>query len=213
MPYRYGLTSYAWQTPASMHLQTCRQKPNCQRLNSFPILPSITTQNIYNHLDVQHMSLTASSRPSNPLRNGNHEQSWDFTLVHARNVALVLDLQTRLVSPQFHVTHDPSFITVRNDTKKYNWNVRAGLSQALHFSQHNAKQKTQAPEPQRRPKRSKYHKMALINANHGPTNTTSVSAPAAQTDPNPHETATIAGPTQAPVPVNGLHDQKHQSSG
>ena len=35
---------------------------------------------------------------------------------HARNVALILDRETGLVSPQFHVTFDPSFDTVKDIT-------------------------------------------------------------------------------------------------
>ena len=35
--------------------------------------------------------------------------------MHARSVALVLSLETGLVSPQFHIVFDPSFRTVHPD--------------------------------------------------------------------------------------------------
>ena len=46
---------------------------------------------------------------------------------HARNVSLVMDLQTGLVSPQFHVIHDLTFSTVKNDNSKYYWSIKAGF--------------------------------------------------------------------------------------
>ena len=46
---------------------------------------------------------------------------------HARNVSLVLDLHSGLVSPQFHVVHDSTFTTVTNDTTKYFWSTKAGF--------------------------------------------------------------------------------------
>jgi hypothetical protein len=47
--------------------------------------------------------------------------------LHARNVALVLDRQTGLVSPQFHVAFDPSFQTVKDDTFKSLWQIKTGF--------------------------------------------------------------------------------------
>ena len=46
---------------------------------------------------------------------------------HARNVALVLDRVTGLVSPQFHITFDPSFHTVKQDDFDAMWQVKAGF--------------------------------------------------------------------------------------
>lgn len=50
---------------------------------------------------------------------------------HSRNVALVLDLQTGLVSPQFHVKHDPSFHVVKQEELKRDfeskWQIKAGF--------------------------------------------------------------------------------------
>ena len=40
---------------------------------------------------------------------------------HGRNVSLVLDLTTGLVSPKFHVKHDPSFDVVQQQFFKPNW--------------------------------------------------------------------------------------------
>ena len=47
---------------------------------------------------------------------------------HARNISLVLNLGTGLVSPQFHTAHDPHFTTVINDKSNYQWSIKAGLS-------------------------------------------------------------------------------------
>jgi hypothetical protein len=46
---------------------------------------------------------------------------------HARNVALVLDRDTGLVSPQFHVQFDPSFHTVQQDKFDSLWQIKAGF--------------------------------------------------------------------------------------
>jgi hypothetical protein len=46
---------------------------------------------------------------------------------HARSVALVLDRQTALVSPQFHVTFDPSFRTCKQDEFDSKWQLKAGF--------------------------------------------------------------------------------------
>jgi hypothetical protein len=46
---------------------------------------------------------------------------------HARSVALVLDRQTALVSPQFHVTFDPSFHTCKQDEFDSKWQLKAGF--------------------------------------------------------------------------------------
>jgi hypothetical protein len=46
---------------------------------------------------------------------------------HARSVGLVLDRQTALVSPQFHVTFDPSFHTCKQDEFDSKWQLKAGF--------------------------------------------------------------------------------------
>ena len=46
---------------------------------------------------------------------------------HARNVALVLDRTTGLVSPQFHVSFDSNFTTVEQDDHDRTWQLKAGL--------------------------------------------------------------------------------------
>jgi len=46
---------------------------------------------------------------------------------HGRNVALVLDRVTGLVSPQFHVEFDPGFQTVKHDKFDTHWQTKAGL--------------------------------------------------------------------------------------
>lgn len=47
---------------------------------------------------------------------------------HASSVALVLDLYTGLVSPQFHVKVDHGFETVQDDNSKYTWLTKAGFT-------------------------------------------------------------------------------------
>jgi len=46
---------------------------------------------------------------------------------HGRSVALVLSMDTGLVSPQFHVAFDPSFRTVKELNAKSQWQVKAGF--------------------------------------------------------------------------------------
>jgi hypothetical protein len=52
---------------------------------------------------------------------------------HARNVALVLNLRTGLVSPQFHVSYDPHFHTVRGsyggESPPSLWQSKCGLEE------------------------------------------------------------------------------------
>ena len=47
---------------------------------------------------------------------------------HGRNVAMVLNRQTGLVSPQFHVKFDPSFHSVMQDTFESKWQEKAGFT-------------------------------------------------------------------------------------
>ena len=47
--------------------------------------------------------------------------------LHGRSVSLVLDRETGLVSPQFHVAFDPTFDTVKDITSRPKWLVRAGF--------------------------------------------------------------------------------------
>jgi hypothetical protein len=46
---------------------------------------------------------------------------------HARSIALVLDRDTALVSPQFHVVFDPSFHTCKQDEFDSRWQLKAGF--------------------------------------------------------------------------------------
>lgn len=46
---------------------------------------------------------------------------------HGRNVALVLDRKTGLVSPQFHVNFDPTFKVVSQDNFTSEWQFKAGF--------------------------------------------------------------------------------------
>jgi Reverse transcriptase (RNA-dependent DNA polymerase) len=46
---------------------------------------------------------------------------------HGRNVALVMDRDTALVSPQFHVAYDATFDTVKTIKTKSTWQLKAGF--------------------------------------------------------------------------------------
>ena len=46
---------------------------------------------------------------------------------HAKSVSLVLDRNKGLVSPQFHVVHDNTFDTVKQERYKSKWQVKAGF--------------------------------------------------------------------------------------
>ena len=46
---------------------------------------------------------------------------------HGKNVALILDRSTGLVSPQFHIKYDPSFQTVKDDDFKCEWQIKCGF--------------------------------------------------------------------------------------
>jgi len=48
--------------------------------------------------------------------------------LHSKNVALVLDRNTALVNPQFHVKCDHNFHTIEEDDFDSNWQVKAGFS-------------------------------------------------------------------------------------
>ena len=49
------------------------------------------------------------------------------SLVHNRNVALVLNIHTRYVSPQFHVKFDKTFRTIQQDKWNETWLISTGL--------------------------------------------------------------------------------------
>ena len=46
---------------------------------------------------------------------------------HAHNVALVLNIKSGLVSPQFHVSFDPEFDTVSSNSGEPQWMIKAGM--------------------------------------------------------------------------------------
>ena len=47
--------------------------------------------------------------------------------IHSRNVVLVLDLETGLVSPQFHHKHNPSFHTTKEIRTPSDWQLKVGF--------------------------------------------------------------------------------------
>ncbi|KAI2502191.1 hypothetical protein MHU86_12243 [Fragilaria crotonensis] len=50
---------------------------------------------------------------------------------HGRTLALVLSLDTGLVSPQFHVAFDPSFLSVKDIKSKLQWQIKEGFVKQL----------------------------------------------------------------------------------
>ncbi len=74
---------------------------------------------------------------ANELQSGNPYHKWKERAKvgiylgrspqHGRNVALVMDRETGLVSPQFHVQYDPKFEVVKQTTFTSNWQLRAGF--------------------------------------------------------------------------------------
>ena len=73
----------------------------------------------------------------NELQNGKPFHKWKerskvgiylgMSPIHGKNVALVLDRATGLVSPQFHVKIDSQFHSVEQDTYQSQWQIKAGL--------------------------------------------------------------------------------------
>ena len=73
----------------------------------------------------------------NSLQSGSHLHKWSQrskvgiylgrSPQHSRNVALVLDRMTGLVSPQFHVSHDNNFETVTQEQYDSKWQSKAGF--------------------------------------------------------------------------------------
>ena len=72
---------------------------------------------------------------------------------HARSIALVLNLQTGLVSPQFHVAFDPSFQTVKRTFEGLPLEIKWQQATGFRSSRSNH-QKTQRERPARRSRKS-----------------------------------------------------------
>ena len=47
--------------------------------------------------------------------------------LHARNIALVLNMETGTVSPQFHVQFDKTFSTIKESAPPHLWLAKVGL--------------------------------------------------------------------------------------
>ena len=85
--------------------------------------------------------------------------------VHALNVSLVLELNTGLVSPQFHVLHDATFKAFQNDRSQYQWSIQAGFERSSSLpetnpttaSAANKRKRTTTSVPNINPKPSKFH--------------------------------------------------------
>jgi len=55
--------------------------------------------------------------------------------LHARNIALILNLETGLVSPQFHVSYDKTFETIKQNVSHHRWLAMAGFQAVKPSSQ------------------------------------------------------------------------------
>ena len=116
---------------------------------------------------------------------------------HARNVSLVLNLQTGLVSPQFHVAHDSTFQTVRDVNTQYPWAVKAGLIKST-LSQLSHKR---SQEPKRKHTRSKRMRTTSIQPSEVATSSTKPS------EANPSE-----GPKEIPTLPSTNSNGSHMGS-
>lgn len=111
------------------NMQDKNKRSPMQLFTSTPI-----TTNIHHHQPFGSPVYTLESAMQNqqPCRKWKHRVQRGVYLgpspSHARNVALVLNPHTGLVSPQYHVAYDPTFQTVRDDQNTCTWDMRAGLS-------------------------------------------------------------------------------------
>ena len=55
--------------------------------------------------------------------------------LHARNIALILNLETGMVSPQFHVSYDKTFETIKQNVPHHRWLAMAGFQAVKSSSQ------------------------------------------------------------------------------
>lgn len=127
---------------------------------------------------------------------------------HARNVSLVLNLQTGLVSPQFHIAHDPSFQTVRDDTTQYPWATKAGLTKPT-LSQLSQKRSEQ---PKRKPIRTKRMKRTSKKQSETATNSNLPSEvhPSGESSTTPSVDQIWVAPKMNQQISNGQHELENQ---
>ena len=81
---------------------------------------------------------------------------------HNKNVALVMNRTNGLVSPQFHVTFDATFNTVKQDNHDSTWQIKAGFAQAntsTTQAQRESKASTEMPINQRESEISRKRKL------------------------------------------------------
>jgi hypothetical protein len=78
---------------------------------------------------------------------------------HGRNVSLVLNLTTGLVSPQFHVKHDPTFGILQQEKIKSSWLQKAGLKAS---NKHINTQSEETEFPRSIPPNATLHKQHVV---------------------------------------------------
>ena len=116
--------------------------------------------------------------------------------LHGRNVANVLSRTTGLVSPQFHVTFDPSFHTVKQDDYDASWQIKAGfVNQRGEAIKSTTKRAMADPEGARRRKKRKPQQESDGVEIDSRTNAGSQLQHADEISPNPNE-------REIPSPLN-----------
>ena len=132
-----AITPNLWPYAIKVANDSLNETPNMGDINR-----RSSTQ-LFSKTNVQHNPKHAKTFGSpvyvldNSLQSGSHLHKWSQrskvgiylgrSPQHSRNVALVLDRITGLVSPQFHVSHDNNFDTVGQEKYESRWQTKAGF--------------------------------------------------------------------------------------
>jgi hypothetical protein len=138
-----------WKSSVNAHLRPYAVRmasdqvnvmPNMQRDDRRTPLQVFTRTNIHGNMKHWHhfgspvFVLDQDLQTNTPFGNWKSRAKIGIylgrSLQHSRNVALVLSMLTGLVSPQFHVRHDSTFFTIKEekqDTPAF-WMVKAGFA-------------------------------------------------------------------------------------
>ena len=136
-----AITPNLWPYAIKLANESLNETPNMIDKNKRSPVQSFSNSN------VQHNPKHAKTFGSpvyvldNSLQKGSHLHKWSHrsrvgiylgrSPQHSRNVALVLDRITGLVSPQFHVSHDNNFDTVAQEKYESKWQLKAGFTTIL----------------------------------------------------------------------------------
>src|SRR6056300_397126 len=136
-----------WRMPGTVHLWPYALRTACHAINETPNMKDKergrSPIQLFSQTEIQihekhWIPFGCPTYVLNPkLQNGKIFNKWESRARvgiylgrspnHGRNVALVLDRVTGLVSPQFHVTFDKGFNTVKQDKFDTHWQLKAGL--------------------------------------------------------------------------------------